>query len=206
MTTRDYNSVQISLELLTKLFSYITVQDTGYKTECWVRYPHRLDRYAHVSVEGKAYTFHRLMYTLFVDTIPSDLLCDHLCRIRGCCNPSHIEPVTARENIIRGENHVAINAFVTHCPKGHPYDVDNTMKKRYGRSCRECARQYAERKRRAKGVPPKSPSPTCKRGHPFSADNTSIKSLKGGGVGRRCLTCHRIGERNRAKGVRYSEF
>jgi len=45
---------------------------------------------------------HRLAYELSVGEIPSGLTLDHLCRVRNCVNPDHLEPVTCAENIRRG--------------------------------------------------------------------------------------------------------
>jgi hypothetical protein len=51
--------------------------------------------------EGLAQT-HRVTYEHLVGPIPEGLDIDHLCRVRACCNPAHLEPVTRRENCLRG--------------------------------------------------------------------------------------------------------
>jgi hypothetical protein len=45
---------------------------------------------------------HRVAYRLEVGAIPEDLVLDHLCRVRNCVNPAHLEPVTSAENTRRG--------------------------------------------------------------------------------------------------------
>jgi len=45
---------------------------------------------------------HRVYYERFVGPIPDGLQVDHLCRVRDCVNPEHLEPVTQAENIRRG--------------------------------------------------------------------------------------------------------
>jgi len=57
-------------------------------------------------------------------------------------NPDHLEPVTRRENIIRGISFSAANAAKTSCPYGHPYTPDNIKKCRtQKRNCLICRRE-----------------------------------------------------------------
>lgn len=87
---------------------------------------------------------HRLVYELLVGPIPAGLELDHLCRVRGCANPAHLEAVTHRENVLRGEGLPARNAVKTHCPQGHRYTADNTyLTCRGGRMCRTCSKARA---------------------------------------------------------------
>jgi hypothetical protein len=84
---------------------------------------------------------HRVSYELLVGPIPQGLQLDHLCRNRRCINPAHLEPVTSRENTMRGETVAAANASRDHCPSGHPYSDSNTIALgKGGRKCRECDR------------------------------------------------------------------
>lgn len=46
---------------------------------------------------------HRFAYELAFGPIPDGLDVDHLCRVRSCVRPSHLEPVTRRENLMRGD-------------------------------------------------------------------------------------------------------
>lgn len=81
---------------------------------------------------------HRASYETFVQPIPDGLVIDHLCRVRCCINPDHLEPVTARVNTLRGEG-VLINTRKTHCPKGHEYTKHNTVSySNKWRRCRQC--------------------------------------------------------------------
>jgi hypothetical protein len=99
---------------------------------------------------GQRIMAHRLAYELSVGPIPDGLTIDHLCRVRACCNPAHLEPVTNRENIRRGEGLAVLNAAKTHCPQGHPYDEANTQWVGGMRKCRICNRAYDAERRRAR--------------------------------------------------------
>jgi hypothetical protein len=85
---------------------------------------------------------HRFAYELLVGPIPEGLQLDHLCRNRACCNPAHLEPVTLRENLMRGNTVAARNSIKTHCKHGHPFDLENTrIDPRTGnRACWTCRR------------------------------------------------------------------
>jgi hypothetical protein len=88
---------------------------------------------------------HRYAYELLVGPVAEGLTLDHLCRNRLCVNPAHMEPVTLRENILRGDSPHAINARKTHCKHGHAFDEANTHHGKYGRTCITCRRANVRR-------------------------------------------------------------
>ena len=99
---------------------------------------------------GKWIRAHRVSYELFVGPIPSGRCLDHLCRVRSCVNPKHLEPVTIGENCRRGLTGIN-SSSKTHCPKGHPYSGDNLYINTYGkRECRSCIRSRSRARRRCK--------------------------------------------------------
>lgn len=111
--------------------------------------------YGLIAVNSHPRMAHRVSYETFVGPIPEGLQLDHLCRVRACVNPEHLEPVTARENVLRSPiAQAALNAAKTHCPWEHEYTPENTYL--YGphgrwRLCKACARSrsrkaYAARK------------------------------------------------------------
>lgn len=103
---------------------------------------------------------HRVAYELLVGPIPDGFHIDHLCRVRACVNPAHLEPVTSRENTLRGVGFSAVNARKTHCPQGHQFTPENTYTQSDGRRrCRKCrqatnrasSRRYRESRRSDRG-------------------------------------------------------
>ena len=106
--------------------------------------------YGQFMVDGRTVSTHRWSYEHHVGPIPSGLVIDHLCRVRNCVNPEHLEPVTNAENVLRGAGLAPTNAAKTHCDHGHPFDAANTYIPPAGfRQCRECNRA-ATRRRRAR--------------------------------------------------------
>lgn len=93
----------------------------------------------------KTISAHRISYMWFIGDIANGLTLDHLCRNRYCVNPSHLEPVTNKENILRGEGLAAENIRKTHCAKGHEFTLENTYTRpgTKHRSCRECRRAWS---------------------------------------------------------------
>lgn len=80
---------------------------------------------------------HRCAWELSNGRIPSGLTVDHLCRVRRCCNPSHLRLLSNLDNATDNGQ-----SFKTHCPNDHPYDDINTYLDPKGhRRCRECERQ-----------------------------------------------------------------
>lgn len=97
--------------------------------------------YGQSSALGSSHKAHRVAYELVVGPIPDGLTLDHLCRNRGCVNPSHLEPVSIRTNILRGAGPPALNAAKTECRHGHPLSPGNTyLNPRGERQCRSCNR------------------------------------------------------------------
>lgn len=107
--------------------------------------------YGKISADGVLIGAHRVAYQLFVGPIPAGLHLDHLCRVRACVNPAHLEPVTHRENTRRGGPYNA-RAQQTHCKRGHPFDEDNTYLWRRSRHCRACVAYRRQARSGAKGT------------------------------------------------------
>jgi hypothetical protein len=106
-------------------------------------------RYGAIGVEGRLRRAHRVAYELFVGPIPDGMDIDHTCRVTLCCNPEHLEPVTHRENVLRGEAPTARNARKTHCVRGHELAGANLQIRASdgGRLCLACRKFHNSRPR-----------------------------------------------------------
>lgn len=105
--------------------------------------------YAQISVGNKSKSAHRISYEMHVGPVPEGLVLDHKCRVRSCVNPDHLEPVTNRENILRGDLW-KVHGLKTHCPKGHSYSQENSYLYRGSRHCKKCKIINQMRRRRVK--------------------------------------------------------
>lgn len=99
-------------------------------------------------LDGRTVLAHRLSYELHVGPIPPGMQLDHLCRRRSCVRPDHLQPVTIRDNLLRGvDTLAALNVAKTHCRNGHEFTDANTYRPPDGsRVCRECQRAKDRRR------------------------------------------------------------
>jgi hypothetical protein len=136
---------------LARFFSKVTVGASG----CWL----------FSTRNGKGYGVfggkmaHRAAYEWFVGPIPEGLHIDHLCFVKACANPAHLEPVTLAENTRRG----AIWRRTGRCYGGHLLTPDNIYYSfRHGvlqRTCFKCRmvsrRRWVNRRRGGDFVQPR---------------------------------------------------
>ncbi len=129
--------------VIPRFLSKIEVTDS-----CWIwtgRIGAEPKPYGSFYTDGKDIKAHRFAYELFIRKIPDGLTIDHLCRNHSCVNPSHLEAVTNRENILRGVSIVAKQARKTHCKNGHPLIAGNLVRSVKHRECLICRRATAMR-------------------------------------------------------------
>lgn len=114
--------------------------------DCWNWTGHKIKRYGRIRLDKNTMQIaHRFIYLFLTGESGEDLVVDHLCRNRSCCNPRHLELVTNRENIRRGMSGVFFRNK-THCPSGHEYSAENVylFKSSRGyahRQCRQCGNE-----------------------------------------------------------------
>lgn len=153
--------VNIPLPTDVRIHNNSVVDDNG----CWI-WKLRLDKdgYGQISVKNRKRGAHRVSYETFVGEVPEGLVIDHLCRVRACVNPEHLEAVTDEVNRERGEWFIAVNAAKTHCKNGHELSGDNLIIKinarnesGFQRQCRACRnKESRERMKRNYNRKPKN--------------------------------------------------
>jgi hypothetical protein len=113
----DYNK----FEELPDLF-WNKVDKTG---DCWIWTAKVDDGYGRWAPPGetKQYLVHRLSFAVLKEKIQNNLQVDHLCKVRNCLNPDHLEQVTTKENTRRGLAK-KFNTDPNLCPYGHEYDKE----------------------------------------------------------------------------------
>jgi hypothetical protein len=120
-----------------------TLVDKDPHTGCWLWVGTvATNGYGVLSIHDRQFKAHRVSYQLNVGPIPDGLEIDHLCRVRNCVNPDHLEPVTGRVNKLRGYSPHGINWRKSACDHGHEFIPENTRIERRGeketRICRAC--------------------------------------------------------------------
>lgn len=114
---------------------------------CWIWMAAKdTNGYGRFGIKGsKTVLAHVFAYTFVVGPVPEGLELDHLCRNPSCVNPAHLEAVTHRENVMRGD--VASRET---CRRGHQRTPDNVVKNGRYTTCLTCRREH-QRSRREKG-------------------------------------------------------
>lgn len=132
--------------------------DIIWPTGCWQwRQYLNPDGYGQAWVNGVRGLVHRFVYQHLRGEIPDGMVIDHLCRNRACVNPDHMEVVTQRTNVIRGNGSAGIKARQTHCKNGHPLNGENLYYYK-GRRCRTCHRNHEKARRHQKRQSDQIPS------------------------------------------------
>jgi hypothetical protein len=152
--------------------------------------------YGSFKVRGIGVGAHRFSYLAFCGPIPAGLCLDHQCHTmaiergeceggasclhRRCVNPSHLKPVTPRENVLASLSWAAEHAKRTTCVNGHELEGDTLyLRPTGGRACYQCHRELDRRQRREKAaregrkiLPLPADRTHCPQGHPYDEANT----------------------------------
>jgi hypothetical protein len=115
---------------------------------CWIWQAKRgRDGYGRFSIQCRWHMAHRISHQLFKGPIPPGLDVDHLCRVRACVNPDHLEAVTRQVNLRRNP-YIGAKVAQTHCKRDHEFTDANTYINAKGnRECRACGALFAREKK-----------------------------------------------------------
>lgn len=134
------NPLGLNASDIERLWTKVNKTDTCW---LWTDAPNNT-RYGVFAYQGTSTSAHRATYSLIKGAIPDGLVLDHLCRVRLCVNPDHLEPVTVQENRRR--------SLPTICIRGHELTPENTWTGKHNRrACLKCHRELhrlAEARRR----------------------------------------------------------
>jgi hypothetical protein len=103
----DYNSVG---ELPDRFWDKVNKTDT-----CWLWTGKVDDGYGRYSINAKYYLVHRLVVASLKEPVNLDMVVDHICKVRNCCNPDHLRQITKSEN---SKNRQSVDPG--YCVNGHP--------------------------------------------------------------------------------------
>lgn len=102
-------------------------------------------KYGRFVFDGQRILAHRFSYMVYKGVVQNGLELDHLCRNTLCVNPSHLEAVSRKENVLRGHSPAANHARKTCCKNGHDFNIKNTWFYKDRRDCKLCHRAAMKR-------------------------------------------------------------
>ena len=117
---------------------------------CWLWIGATQSRgYGSFGIDGRSRSVHRLVWEITAGPIPDGLTINHLCGVKACVNPAHLEVATYAQNNqhahdtgLAPPSRLSVsNAAKLTCPAGHFYTPENTYTNPRGhRQCRTCKR------------------------------------------------------------------
>ena len=85
-------------------------------------------------------TGHKMAFLHWNGVVPEGKEIDHICGVKCCVNPQHLQAITHKENVAKSGSW-DFNRRKTHCPKGHPYSGENLYISGTNRQCNICRRE-----------------------------------------------------------------
>lgn len=86
---------------LSRILSRIRIYGTF---RCWIYMGARVSNprggYGKAKVRGRVVRVHRWVFEKLIGPAPQ--LLDHMCRVRSCCHPNHVQESTVKENTKNG--------------------------------------------------------------------------------------------------------
>ena len=153
-STKRYRSIYVAGHHKKKSPVSFVLEDRGYTSPCWI-WQRYVDKEGYAKIQAQR--AHRVYYERHIGPIPEDKQLDHLCRVRCCVNPFHLEPVTNKENTDRGlcaETNRRRILSVTTCRRGHELSGGNLIPRKprkpgsVRRECRTCANERSRKNER----------------------------------------------------------
>lgn len=131
--------------IMARFLGKIEIDEKG----CW-NWTDYLDKkgYGRIWIKGDKPLIHRFIYEYYYGTISQILQINHKCKNKKCCNPTHLEEVTAKVNVnysrkehmVGLEKRITANSRKTHCIRGHPLTPENLYYAKDRRICKICCR------------------------------------------------------------------
>jgi hypothetical protein len=126
-------------------------------TDCVIWVAHVDNKgYGTFKIDGVTQLVHRLVYEATYGPIPDGMTIDHLCRVRNCIKPEHMEVVTSAENTRRGYRYVIplpepleVGGY---CSREHYLADESALYRAPDKSrtrqpeCRECRRERSSKR------------------------------------------------------------
>lgn len=109
---------------------------------CWIWNGGIYEGYGRIAFMSGRWFAHRAAYIATKGNIPKGLELDHLCRVKHCVNPDHLEAVTHQENVRRGKS----SQVKLHCINGHERKAETLTFDDGCWRCSLCLRAKADRR------------------------------------------------------------
>lgn len=126
--------------------------------------------YGIIQVDGRLELAHRVAYEAAYGPIPDGMVIDHVCRVRNCVKPEHLEPVTVAENNRRGRHAAALKVGDV-CINGHVIAQDSDLYHRPTGAVECCACRASAKHREGRRRPTRQRRADTVKAAVYAADS-----------------------------------